>query len=153
MNPETRKKTLRLLSNGIYILTSRHGDHYGAATVTWVSQVSFKPALIMAAVRTESTVFKCLSQSHIAAIHILSANQQEIARKFFATTQVGSGMINGEPFIKRKTSAPILQNVPAYVECRVHQIVETGGDHALVIMGRCPAFRWRLSGGSQTRFA
>ncbi len=134
MDVETKRKTLRLFSNGMYIMTSRDGDHYGAATVTWLSQASFKPPLIMAALRTESNVFKCLSQSRLAAIHILSADQQELARKFFATTRVSISMINGEPFVDGKTSAPILQSVPNYIECRVHQILDIGGDHALVIL-------------------
>ena len=63
MDKKVRQKTLRMLSNGVYVLTARNDDHYGAATVTWVSQVSFKPPLIMAAVRRESNVFRCLAAS------------------------------------------------------------------------------------------
>jgi len=134
MDAKTRQKTLRMLSNGMYIMTSRSGDYYGAATVTWVSQASFKPPLLMAALRQDSNVFKCLSQSHVAAIHILDSNQQDIARKFFSPTKASAGLINGEPFVDGKTSAPILKNSPAYVECQVRQIIEDGGDHAVVIM-------------------
>jgi flavin reductase (DIM6/NTAB) family NADH-FMN oxidoreductase RutF len=47
MDAKVRQKTLRLLSNGVYVLTSRSEERYGAATVTWVSQVSFKPPLIV----------------------------------------------------------------------------------------------------------
>jgi flavin reductase (DIM6/NTAB) family NADH-FMN oxidoreductase RutF len=134
MDAKTRQKTLRMLSNGMYVMTSRSGDHYGGATVTWLSQASFKPPLIMAAIRTDSNIFKCLSESHIAAVHILGITQQDIARKFFSPTQVGNGEMNGEPFTDGKTSAPILKNLPAYVECRVNRIVDDGGDHALVVM-------------------
>ena len=134
MDPKLKQKTLRMLSNGMYIMTSRSGDRYGAATVTWVSQASFRPPLIMAAVRQDSNVFECLSESRIAAVHILGLHQQDIARKFLATTQTDPGMINGEPFTDGKTSAPILCNAPAHIECRVRQIVEQGGDHAVVIM-------------------
>lgn len=80
LDPEIRKRTLRLLTNGMYIITSRHGDSFGAATVTWVSQASFKPPLLMAAIRPESNVFRCLSQSRVAALHILNFDQQDIAR-------------------------------------------------------------------------
>ena len=89
MDAKARQKTLRMLSNGVYVLTSCSEDRYGAATVTWVSQVSFKPPLIMAAVQRNSNVFKCLAQSQIAALHI---------------------------------------------ECEVERIVDTDGDHALVIL-------------------
>jgi flavin reductase (DIM6/NTAB) family NADH-FMN oxidoreductase RutF len=134
MELATRRKTLQLLSNGMYVITSRCGDHYGAATVTWLSQASFKPPLIMAAIRTESTVFKCLSCSGFVAIHVLGAEQQEIAQRFFFPTQAGDGSINGEPFTEGVTGAPILMNMPAHVECRVVRIVADVGDHAVVLL-------------------
>lgn len=118
----------------MYIMTSRSGDRYGAATVTWLSQASFKPPLIMAAVRRDSNVFQCLSQSGIAAINILGHNQQDIAQKFFSPTLPTSGSINGEPFMDGKTLAPILLNIPAYVECEVRKILDDAGDHAVVLL-------------------
>jgi flavin reductase (DIM6/NTAB) family NADH-FMN oxidoreductase RutF len=134
MDPSTRKKTLRLLSNGVYIITSRHGDHFGAATITWVSQASFKPPLLMAALRRDSNVFQCLSRSRIAAIHIVNINQQAIAQRFFSPTDAGAETINGHPYYSGKTSAPILRDLGAYVECRVRRILDDEGDHALVIL-------------------
>lgn len=134
MDVMTRRHTLRLLTNGMYIMTSRHGDQFGAATITWLSQASFKPPLLMAAVRPESNVFRCLAGSRVAAIHVLGVDQQEIALKFFAPTREDGGQINDEPFADGITGAPILTRLGAWVECRVLWLVETGGDHALVIM-------------------
>jgi len=134
MDAKVKQKTLRLLSNGVYVLTSRSGDRYGAATVTWVSQVSFKPPLVMAALRRESNVFKCLAESGIAALHIVADGQHEIARTFFFPTRANCTTINGEPFAQGRTAAPILANLPAHVECQVERIVDTGGDHALVVL-------------------
>jgi flavin reductase (DIM6/NTAB) family NADH-FMN oxidoreductase RutF len=134
MDPTARKTTLRMFSNGMYVITSRSGDRMGAATVTWVSQASFRPPLIMAAVRPDSSVFQCLRESRVAAIHVLGGDQQDLARRFFAPTRGEPGAINGEPFAEGKTSAPVLLGAPAYVECRVHEVVDTGGDHAVVIL-------------------
>ncbi|HEV8644608.1 MAG TPA: flavin reductase family protein [Burkholderiales bacterium] len=134
MDAKVRQKTLRLLSNGVYVLTSRNENRYGAATVTWVSQVSFKPPLIMVAVRRESNVFKCLADSRMAALHIVGNGQQEIARRFFFPTRANCTTINGEPFVEGKTAAPILANLPAHIECQVERIVDTDGDHAVVIL-------------------
>ncbi|HWH46496.1 MAG TPA: flavin reductase family protein [Burkholderiales bacterium] len=135
MDAKVRLKTLRMLSNGVYVLTSRSDDRYGAATVTWVSQVSFKPPLIMAAVRRESNVFKCLAVSRTAVLHIVGNEQQEVARRFFHPTRAESGTINGEPFEEGCTTAPVLASLPAYVECRVERILDAEGDHAMVILG------------------
>ncbi len=134
MDAKVRRKTLRLLSNGVYVLTSRSKERFGAATVTWVSQVSFKPPLIMVAVRRQSNVFKCLEESRVAALHIVGNGQQDIARRFFFPTAAGCGTINGEPVVEGKTSAPILAKLPAHVECQVEQIVDTDGDHSMVIL-------------------
>lgn len=133
MDPSARKKTLRLLSNGMYVITSRDGNHYGAATVTWVSQASFKPPLVMSAIRTNSNVFQCLSRSGLAAIHILANDQKDIAQKFFFPTDVQGDMINGEPFSEGVTTAPILRNAHAHFECRVVRVIDDLGDHAVVI--------------------
>ena len=134
MDGASRRKTLRMLSNGLYVMTSRSGDHFGAATVTWVSQASFRPPLIMAAVRPDSNVFACLRESGFVALHILGSGQEDMARRFFEPTRAGDGGINGEPFQDGATTAPILRNAPAYVECRVRQIVDGLGDHALVVL-------------------
>lgn len=134
MDAKARQKTLRMLSNGVYVLTSRSADRYGAATVSWVTQVSFKPPLIMAAVQRDSNVFQCLAQSQIAALHIVGERQQELARRFFFPTRSQDGTINGEPFAEGTTRAPILASLPAHIECRVERIVDTDGDHALVIL-------------------
>lgn len=134
MDARVRQKTLRLLSNGVYVLTSRSENRYGAATVSWVSQASFKPPLIMAAVRRKSNVFACLTASRSAVLHIVGDRQHEIARRFFFPTHAVCGTINGEAFMDGRTAAPVLPNLPAHIECQVEQIVETHGDHAVVIL-------------------
>jgi flavin reductase (DIM6/NTAB) family NADH-FMN oxidoreductase RutF len=134
MDPKVKQKTLRKISNGMYVVTSRDGDHFGAATITWLSQASFAPPLIMAAIRTDSNVFACMGKSRAAAVHILGAHQEDLARKFLSTTKSGTGLLNGEPFTDGKTMAPILVNAPAYVECSVRHMFDTGGDHGLVIL-------------------
>jgi flavin reductase (DIM6/NTAB) family NADH-FMN oxidoreductase RutF len=134
VDAKVRQKTLRMLSNGVYVLTSRSEDQYGAATVTWVSQASFEPPLIMAAVRRENKVFKYLAESRNAVLHIVGDRQQEIARRFLFPTHAVCGTINGEAFMEGRTAAPVFPNLPAHIECELEQIVDTQGDHAVVIL-------------------
>lgn len=134
MDVRTKRNTLRMLSNGVYVLTSRSGDRYGAATVTWVSQVSFRPPLVMVAVKRDSNVFQCLEHSRTAVLHIVGERQQDIAHRFFFPTHAEHGTINGEPFAEGRTAAPVLPNLPAYIEGQVARIFDTDGDHAVVIL-------------------
>src|SRR5258706_9696631 len=142
MDAQTKKRTLRLLSNGVYVLTSRSEDRYGAATVTWVSQASFKPPLIMVAVRTESNVFKCLAESRSAVLHIVGDRQQEIARRFFFPTHVVCGTINRGAFMGGRNGAAGLPNFAAHIQWPPEPIVDTDGHHAVVILreveAECP---------------
>jgi len=134
MDLQARKRTLRMFSNGMYVVTSRRGSHYGAATVTWMSQASFRPPLLMTAIRRDCNLFQCLAESRAAVVHVLGDTQQPLAAKFFRPTRVMDGHLNDEPFVEGTTTMPVLAGAPAYVECTVRQIFETGGDHAVVIL-------------------
>jgi flavin reductase (DIM6/NTAB) family NADH-FMN oxidoreductase RutF len=134
MDPKIKQKVLRLLTNGMYVITSRSGQRYGAATITWVSQASFKPPLLMVALRKDGSVYQCLAESRIAVLHILDDAQRNLAQKFFAATEQSRGTLNGEPYSEGKTGAPVLDNLGAYLECKVIEIVEKHGDHAVAIL-------------------
>lgn len=134
MDSKAKQKALRMISNGMYIMTGRAGERIGAATVTWLSQASFKPPMIMVAVRRDGNLFEVVKEGRVAVIHMLGVNQQETARRFLMFPDVSNGMINGDPYVLGKTNVPILAHTPAYVECRVSHILETGGDHAVVLL-------------------
>jgi flavin reductase (DIM6/NTAB) family NADH-FMN oxidoreductase RutF len=134
MDPKTRQRALRLLTNGMYILTSRSGDRYGAATITWVSQASFKPPLLMVALRKDGSAFQCVVESRATVLHVLDSGDRAIAQKFFAATEESHGLLNGEPYSKGGTGAPVLDQLGAYLECRALEIVEKHGDHAIVVL-------------------
>jgi flavin reductase (DIM6/NTAB) family NADH-FMN oxidoreductase RutF len=134
MDLKTKQKVLRLLTNGMYVITSRSGERYGAATITWVSQASFKPPLLMVALRKDGSAYQCIVESRVAVLHVLDVGQRDLAQKFFAATEQSEGLLNGEPHREGKTRAPILENLGAYLECRVVEIVEKHGDHAVVIL-------------------
>jgi flavin reductase (DIM6/NTAB) family NADH-FMN oxidoreductase RutF len=133
MDLKTKQKVLRLLTNGMYILTSRSRKHFGAATITWVSQASFKPPLLMVALRKDGSAFQSVVESRTAVLHVLDSGQRDIAQKFFAATEESHGLLNSEPYSEGTTGAPILENLGAYLECKTLEIFEKHGDHAIVV--------------------
>ena len=135
MDPKTKQKVLRLLTNGIYVMTSRSGEKFGAATVTWVSQAGFKPPLLMAALRKDGNVLECLLESRQAVLHILDKRQAHLAQKFFVSAKESGGLLNGEPYTKaKKILAPVLTSAHAYLECEVRETIETQSDHAIAVL-------------------
>jgi flavin reductase (DIM6/NTAB) family NADH-FMN oxidoreductase RutF len=128
------RRTLERLPAGVYVLAAKDGDSTGAATVAWVTQVAFKPPLLVVALGRRSNVFRCLERSRFATLHVVGQNQLALARTFACPTDAGGGRINGEPFVAGLTSSPVLTAFPAYVECSLEQILDTGGEHALVVL-------------------
>src|ERR1700678_484413 len=135
MDPKIRQKVLRLLTNGIYVMTSRSGDKFGAATVTWVSQAGFKPPLLMAALRKDGNVLECVAESRQAVLHILDKEQASLAQTFFASAKESAGLLNGEPYASgEKTTSSVLTKWYAHLEWEDREILQQECDHALVIL-------------------
>jgi len=49
-----KKQTLRLLTYGLYILTAAAEGELAGGTITWLSQASFTPPLVMVGVKVDS---------------------------------------------------------------------------------------------------
>ncbi len=133
MDPEIRKKVMRMFSYGLYLLTVRSGQEVAASTVTWVSQASFDPLRIMLAVNRDSRSHALLETAGTCALLLVGDDQQEMAAMFFKAPVLENGNIGGYPFHDGEASgAPILDAVPAWLEAKVVGRVE-GGDHSVIV--------------------
>ncbi len=133
MDLTMRKRVLRLMTYGLYVLTATAGDTLAAGTVTWLSQASFAPLLVMVGIRRDGHVHEVVNQSRAFAVNVLGATQQNIASAFFRPSVVEGGRINGYVFERGpSTGAPLLLDLPAWFEARVTDTV-TRGDHTVFV--------------------
>ncbi len=133
MDPEVKKKVLRMISYGLYVMTARDGDQYAAGTVNWLSQASFQPPLIMVGVKADSGLHALIERTGQFAVNILASGQKDVAAAFFRGTQVEGDRINGYAFEPGpKTGAPLLLDLPAWFEARVTDAVKRG-DHTVFV--------------------
>ena len=133
MDPEVKKKVLRMISYGLYVMTARDGEQYAAGTVNWLSQASFQPPLVMVGVKADSGLHALIERTGHFAVNILAAGQKDIAAAFFRGTEVQDNRINGYPFEPGpQTGAPLLLDLPAWFEARVTDMVKRG-DHSVVV--------------------
>jgi flavin reductase (DIM6/NTAB) family NADH-FMN oxidoreductase RutF len=133
MDPNAKKTSLRMIQYGIYVLTADDGDgRAAAATVNWVTQTSFDPPLVVIGNKSDSGIYHTLKKSGFFAINFLGKGQQDIAFGFFKPSEREGNTLGGQPFRDGSTGAPILEKVPASVECRVVEIVERGDHHIVV---------------------
>lgn len=133
MDAAVKKQALRLFTYGLYIAAAADNEEIAAGTVNWVSQASFQPPLIMAAVKGDSHLHTVIEASRHFALNVLGADQQSIAQDFFRKSQRDGQSLNGHLFEPGpQTGAPLLEELPAWVECRVTERV-SGGDHTIYV--------------------
>ena len=131
MDEQSRKTALRMLSYGVYILTSKFENNYCAATVTWVSQASFEPPLISVCIKGDSASYAVVKERGEFLLHLLGQDQKDLAASFFKPTILENGLINGQTY-QLQDDFPLLTAVPAYIKCSVLDILEKG-DHPLFL--------------------
>jgi flavin reductase (DIM6/NTAB) family NADH-FMN oxidoreductase RutF len=102
-------------------------------TVTRVSQASFKPPLLIVALRKDGSTFQSVIESRTAVLPVPDCGQREIAEVVVAATTESRGLLSGEPYFEGTTGAPVLENLDAYLECKALDILEKPGDHATVV--------------------
>jgi flavin reductase (DIM6/NTAB) family NADH-FMN oxidoreductase RutF len=132
MDVQAKKHTLRMVPYGLYVLTARTKDGVNAATVSWLSQASFDPPRIVVALRKESGIWYRVQEAGQFVVNVLGTGQKALGSAFLRHTEPEGGTLGGAPFHDGATGAPVLDEVPAYLECRVVETLD-GGDHTLFL--------------------
>lgn len=129
----TITQALRKITYGFYIVTAKSEDEIAAGTMCWVSQISFEPPMVMVAVKNRSHLKSVIEKSRSLAINIVGKAEKPMLSPFFKDTKVEEHKLNGYHYHNGELNCPILEGLPAYLECK---IVETTspGDHT-VFMG------------------
>lgn len=133
MDKQAKKTALRMIPYGLYVLTAEGRDgEVTAATVNWVTQTAFDPPLIVVGVKKESGTHESIKDAGHFALNVLGKSQDAAAYAFFKPAVAGEGTISGEPYRRGSTGAPVLESVPAAIECKLVDTVERA-DHSIFI--------------------
>ena len=130
MDQDAKKKALRMIPYGIYVMTAEGKDgSVAAATVNWVTQASFAPPLVAVGVKADSGAHAIVKDSGSFVLNVLGKGQQGLAFNFFKSHERDGNSIGGESFKAGSSGAPILDCAPAWVECKLTDTIEKG-DHS-----------------------
>ena len=133
MDPQAKKVALRAINYGLYVLTAIDGDQVGAAGVNWLTQASFEPPLIAAAVKADNDSHAIIDKTGAFAVNVLGEDQLDIGKAFFRTTKVEGDTLNGYRFEPGpETGAPLLVDLPYWFEARVTDAIRRG-DHTVFV--------------------
>jgi flavin reductase (DIM6/NTAB) family NADH-FMN oxidoreductase RutF len=118
------------MTYGIYVLTTRFEEAINGMIASWVSQVSFDPPLIMAAVHPNRYSHELLEKSGRFALHILAREQKGLLGRFKGPDPVEK--FKSIAWSDGVTGCPILSDCIGCLECRIVRHLAPG-NHSLFI--------------------
>lgn len=129
-----RRRVLRSLPYGLYVVGSRHGDRRNGMTLNWATQLSFEPKLVGIGVERAALTCELIREGGAFSLNTVSREDRAIVRKFTKPVEVDEAArtLNGFGFRDGTTGSPILDIAVAYLDCEVRQEVDCG-QHALFV--------------------
>jgi flavin reductase (DIM6/NTAB) family NADH-FMN oxidoreductase RutF len=124
-----QRKIMGQFATGVTVVTT--GGEAGAhgLTANAVASLSLHPPLVLVAVDKRAATLEFLKKNRCFAVNILRAEQEEISRRF---AMPGPKDFSDLKVVTAVTSAPILTDCLAFVDCRVVEILP-GGDHEIFV--------------------
>ena len=133
MDEDAKRKVLRKLPYGMFIMTAAAGGRVTGSTLTWISQCSFRPPLVMIAIQKTSHIHEIVEESRAVAVNLLAREQAKIAEAFFHPPEARPGRLGNFAYeAGPQTGAPLLTDLPAWLEARVTDSV-IRGDHTVFV--------------------
>ena len=134
MSDDPIKDVLRRMPYGFYGITSKHGDDVNAMAANWVTQASFDPRLISLCLQITSYSYQLIEKGRVFAVNLFLKEDVDFLKPFTKSRAKRPEKMSEASFtFGPLTGCPILDECAAYFECKVVKIVETGGDHNIIL--------------------
>lgn len=128
------RRALRTFQYGLFVLTCGVGPEARAASVTWVTQVSMQPRRVAVAVRRDSHMYAAMRRAGVFALNVVGEGDRGLASTFFRYVEPADGAFKEYAFEAGKlTNSPLLLDAVAWLECRIVEEANEGGDHGLFV--------------------
>ncbi len=129
------RKAMRTITYGLYVLTAATDGEVHAATVSWVTQASFKPRLLAVGLKRDTRIYEVVKKAGAFCVNVVGEGQDEMASTFFKFVEADTEArtLGGYPYEIGETGVPVLKDAAAWIECRVVEEACQTGDHAIVV--------------------
>ena len=130
LEPAEFRRVLGHFTTGVTVLTTRRpgGDPAGLTANAFAS-LSLQPPLVVVCVDRTADTHDLIAASRFFAVNVLADGQERVSRRF---AEDGDRKFDGIAWREEATGAPVLDDVLAWVDCRV-SAAHDGGDHTIYI--------------------
>jgi flavin reductase (DIM6/NTAB) family NADH-FMN oxidoreductase RutF len=123
------RQVLGHFPTGVTVVTAVHdGVPVGLAVGSFAS-LSLDPPLVLFCPGTSSSSFPAMREAGVFCVNVLTEDQEDVCRVFAGK---GDDKFRGVGWKPAHTGSPILNDVLAWIDCRIESIHESG-DHDVVI--------------------
>lgn len=134
MSDDPIKDALTRLHYGFYSITSRNGDDVNAMVANWVMQASFSPRLVVVALQKKAYTHGVIEAGGVFGVNIFNKADQEAMMAFTKGRAKNPDKMANANFTEApQTAVPVIDGAAAYIECKVVQMVDVGGDHDILV--------------------
>ncbi len=131
IDPDSFRSVLGRFASGVTVVTTRddEGRDYGM-TVSAFSALSLTPPLVLCCIDRQAAMHEVLGRTQQFTVNILASPQEALSRRF--SDLDAQERFEGIGFSRGPSGAPILDDVLAYLECRLVRQLD-GGDHGIFV--------------------
>ena len=134
MSDDPIKDALRLLPYGFYALTSRNGDDVNAMVANWITQASFTPRLVAVGLQKTCYTYGVVQEGGVFCLNLFKKEDQDAMMPFTKGRSKNPDKMKDATYTEApETGCPVLEGAAAYVECKVTDILDVGGDHVILV--------------------
>ena len=130
VSPDEFRSVLGRFPSGVTVVTTKAADGSDQGmTVSAFCSVSLDPALVLICIEKTASVHQALTSAPGFVVNILSAKQEQIARRF---SIVDIDRFEGVGFSRSQNGTVVLDDVLGVIECK-RSALHDAGDHTIIV--------------------
>ena len=130
VTPDEFRSVLGRFPSGVTVVTTKAADGSDQGmTVSAFCSLSLEPPLVLICIEKTASVYEALTRAPGFVVNILSAKQEQIARRF---SIVDIDRFEGVGFSRSGSGIAVLDDVLAVIECN-RAALHAAGDHTIIV--------------------
>jgi flavin reductase (DIM6/NTAB) family NADH-FMN oxidoreductase RutF len=126
-------KPLGKIPSGVFILTAHHDGRSSAMLASWVQQAGFAPPAVSVAVGKDRSIVSLIKQSGRFALSVVAEHDKALMKRYARGVKEGEDPFAGMHTAQTPAGITVLADSLAWLEARVIQACDFGGDHELIV--------------------
>jgi len=126
-------KALGRIPSGVFILTAGSGGDATAMMASWVQQVAFDPPAVSIAMAKGRPIADVIKSSKKLALSIVPEGDSSLMKRYARGVKPGEDPFAGVETFQAPGGVPAMKSALAWLECRLIDTFDFGGDHELLI--------------------